>query len=67
LRWRAWLDGRTDGNLPEWSADHDIVRELEVEASRLRHSATRLAALRGRVVADLAAQDAAELDANSGS
>ena len=40
-----------------------LIHDLEVEASRLRHSATRLATLRARVASDLAAQDTTGLDA----
>lgn len=56
-----------DGGLPVWIADHRLVAELEVEADRLRHRASRLAARRARVIADLAAEDTTGLRQDPGS
>ena len=53
------LDGIDDATLQEWIVDEDLAGQLQVEGDRLRQSAARLAVLRSRVTADLAAQDPA--------
>ncbi len=52
----GYLDGTDDASLLEWLADKELAGQLEVEGSRLRQSAARLASLRDRVAEALDAQ-----------
>ena len=49
----GYLDGADDASLLEWLADKELAGQLEVEGSRLRQSAARLASLRDRVATAL--------------
>jgi hypothetical protein len=53
----GYINGIDDVSLFEWLTDKDLAAQLEVEGNRLMQAAARLAALRARVAADLAAQD----------
>jgi hypothetical protein len=52
----GYLDGTDDAGLLEWLADTELAGQLEVEGSRLRQSAARLASLRDRVAEEQDAQ-----------